>query len=76
MANKKQKMVNKQKKQTTKRKIVNPTKITLNCYFQIKIKTRFLLKIQFDCNKNHKLELDHRSNSSLKPSRTKGRFPP
>jgi hypothetical protein len=60
MANKKQKMVNKPKKKTMKRKTLNLTKITLNCYFQIETKIGFLIKIQLCCSKYHKLELDHK----------------
>jgi hypothetical protein len=61
MANKKQKMANKQNKtkKTMERKTLNPTKITLNCYFQIETKIGFLIKTQFGSSKNHKLELDH-----------------
>lgn len=42
-----------------KRKTLNPKKITLNCYFQIKTKIGFLIKIQFGFCKNHKFKLDH-----------------
>jgi len=43
-----------------KRKTLNPTKSTLNCYFQIETKIGCLIKTQFGYNKNHKLELDHK----------------
>jgi len=75
LANKKQNLVNNFFKKNHKKKNPKPYKNTLNCYFQIKIKIRFLLKTQFSSSKNHKLDLDRKVNSSFKTFKNQGSIP-